>query len=218
MTHLRWSILFEVREDSGPRNQGNKRLILPRKRGPAGVLQKESTTRKLCRVLGVARSAYHAERARSRVAPPLGSRQPGSPAMLTPGCCAPTARWLRISRAGSCYGNARMERCWATLKTELGRRPGVRRARRGQERDLLLHRDLLPPRAAPRRARLTPPPWTSSTTGTKHPPTHHSAWSSTPGQDHIPKGGSFDSPSVRSGNLKLIPDQFFQSRVGRRSE
>ena len=58
-----------------------------------------------------------------------------------------------MSRAGNCYDNAKMESFWATLKSELIQ-DRVFVSRRSEKRNLLVHRGLLQPHAAPRRAGL----------------------------------------------------------------
>ena len=56
-----------------------------------------------------------------------------------------------MSRPGNCYNNARMESHWATRKGELIGDHLFATHAGGQERVLLLHRNLPQPRAAPRR-------------------------------------------------------------------
>ena len=59
-----------------------------------------------------------------------------------------------MSRAGSCYDNAKLESFWATMKTERDRRAGLRHAGGSQEQNLPLHRGLLQPTATPQRPRF----------------------------------------------------------------
>ncbi len=59
-----------------------------------------------------------------------------------------------MSRAGNCYDNAKMESFKGHAQRRVDPGPGLRFSRRGQERNLPLHRSLLQPHAAPRRARL----------------------------------------------------------------
>ncbi len=68
-----------------------------------------------------------------------------------------------MSRAGNCYDNAKMESFWATLKTELDPRASLCNAGRGEERDLLLHRNLQSTACGSTAHLVFTRPWTSST-------------------------------------------------------